>query len=218
MAPARKVGGGSGHNLLGFWRLDPTSQVVHADERVCAAFGVAPEEGHARTALSRFAAKIHPEDPEPFAASLREAYENGTTFAPTYRIVDGHPEPQPVSGLGRAFHGQGEVTRYYADALFEARPAKPQGHARIDMVNHLIAALDLARELDEDILSRLIEAVLLEAGRRLAANHREDAGRNRLNASMCVDVALHRGWRVPARGGCGLRGEGAEGPRGSRAF
>ncbi len=155
--------------LVGAWRWEVERGVFFADARVCRLFGVPAEWGRCGAMSERFSENLHHEDRAALRASLPASVGRGEPFDVGYRIIDPLAEPVRVRSLGLPVREPGGATpRTYVGVILLVPPAGETSSVADDLVEHLAKAHALAETLDEAMLARLIEAVLLEAGRRLA--------------------------------------------------
>ncbi len=103
---------------LGTWDLDPTTGVLHWDERTKALFGLPPD---APVVYDTFLALLHPEDRARVDTEVRRALEptGSGAFQTEYRIVDPREGTERwLSANGRAvFDASGRAVRFIGTVL-----------------------------------------------------------------------------------------------------
>lgn len=114
---------------------------------------------------------IHPDDRTHVSERISEAVATGRPFHETYRVQSQAFGTRLIRAEGVCFRdGLGLPSAYpgLAIDITNAMESEP----RVEVINKLMEAHEFARRTKESLLTRLIEAVLLEAGRAYAEHIR----------------------------------------------
>lgn len=156
-------------DLVGVWHWDIRSNLMIACEQVCAYADIPSEIGIHGFHFERFLDGIHPDDRASLRREVGRAMSDEGILATEYRLRSKSFGTRWVRTSGRCFRDENDVPLYFSGFLTEVGEPKPAKLPQAEIVEHLMAARDLASATGETLLTRLLEAVLIEAGRRLAA-------------------------------------------------
>jgi PAS domain S-box-containing protein len=98
--------------VVGTWDWDVPSDLIYADERFAALFGIDPRVIATGVPLSEFTNGIHPEDREYIQEQIRAALETGGHYAAEYRTIGTDGKVQWVSAQGRCYYVAGQPVRF----------------------------------------------------------------------------------------------------------
>lgn len=154
---------------IGFWSLDLRSSVVTLDEATSAYFQVDPVAAKAGVSRQEIWTHIHPDDLDGLRARVKDSVDNRGAFAHSYRIQTPSASVTYVRALGRCFANEaGEATHITGIILDVGSNSEPS--PLVQVIELLIKASNISKTTGDPVLPRLIDAVLLEAGRNLAQN------------------------------------------------
>ncbi|WP_161992695.1 PAS domain-containing protein [Aureimonas leprariae] len=146
--------------LSGFYVWDVGSDLVFSCEGTAKLFGLEPSAAHRGLPVSSFFDLIHPDDRE----RMREATLAGTegVFRYQYRIVRAPDDGVTVRTVGCRFaDGRGSPIRHVGTiAALDGVSAD----VTIDIIDHCLAAYELAQGSGKPMMQYLIGMALLEAG------------------------------------------------------
>ncbi|WP_061935064.1 PAS domain-containing protein [Aureimonas sp. AU22] len=164
--------------LIGIWTSDKVNNLVIADQRVCEYFNVDPNHGQSGVPLRTFLDAVHPDDLPELTRRSAQAIASGEAFQASYRVISVIHGLRQVHASGQCFLNRaGDCTHLSGYLLSgDASTGAASGPTGLlsEVIENLMQARDLADDAGESLLRRLIEAVLLEAGFRLAAHMRSD--------------------------------------------
>ncbi len=166
--------------LIGIWNWHVSSNLVIACQRVCEYINVSAEAGRHGIAPERFRAAIHVDDWPLLTRRTKAAMASGDAFVAEYRLQSLIHGTRWVRSTGRCFRdARGNLTQISGYLTKIELPRNllvdgARGEQENELVSCLIHARDLAGELGHDMLRKLIEATLLEAGHRIAARLKGD--------------------------------------------
>ncbi len=98
--------------VVGTWDWDVPSDLIYADERFAALFGIDPRVIATGVPLSEFTNGIHPEDREYIQEQIRAALETGGHYAAENRTIGTDGQVQWVSAQGRCYYVAGQPVRF----------------------------------------------------------------------------------------------------------
>lgn len=156
--------------VVGVWSCNLRTRVTIANATICEYFSIDPELGRSGVPVNTFYAGIHPADRERVVSIVENAIERGSMFSVTYR-VDSHIHGRRwVNAFGQCIRDKDGCPTEFPGLVVDVTDRMQERHVFGEISEHLIAARELAGAAGEDMLRRMIEAVLMEAGFRLAAN------------------------------------------------
>lgn len=155
--------------VIGVWMWHVTTDVVQADAEVCAYFSVPKDVGETGVPLNAFLKGIHEADRLRVINRITRAVMTGKPFSETYRVVSPENGLRWVQANGTCFRDSEGRPETYPGTIVDVTDASME-HPHTLIVEHLLEAHQLAEHAKEPHLARLLEAVLLEAGRRLTNN------------------------------------------------
>ncbi|WP_416357019.1 PAS domain-containing protein [Aureimonas phyllosphaerae] len=159
--------------FLGVWTWNAKTGIVVACSDVCRYLNIPTEVGIHGVPAERFYEAIHPDDMRGLIQAVEKALHGDDPFLAEYRIVSVEHGTVRVRSNGRCFRDSaGRPTHIsgYLSRIDLAPVAAPDDEAVLnDVIEHLSAAFEAAAGLSKPVLSKLISAVLLEAGTQLAA-------------------------------------------------
>lgn len=173
---------------IGTWDDTPQTGCVRGDATMARIFGLTEAEAEAGITWERLSAIFHPEDLAQDTTQRRRVREEGGFFAWEHRIIPAPGVVRWVLARGHferradgTMHGRGiviDITDIRTDgqvdppAGFLGAP-DPPGSVLEQIADHALRIWELMRDVNADEakrLSPLIEALLYELGRRLAAS------------------------------------------------
>jgi hypothetical protein len=161
--------------VVGVWMWNVKTDIVQADADVCAYFSVPKEVGETGAPLRSFLSGIHEDDRLRLINRITRAIMTGAPFSETYRVVGAESGLRWVQANGTCFRdAEGRPETYPGTIVDVTDPSLEHPHTLI--VEHLLEAHQLADHAGEKELTRLLEAVLLETGRRLTNNFQDTEG------------------------------------------
>ena len=152
--------------VVGVWSGRFRTGLVYADEAVRDLYGLSAETEGA-VPLDTLLRNVHPDDRSRLRADMARSAAVGLPFFTTYRVKTIYGVRR-VATAGQCFLGDGGQADHYHGVTMEPGVSTDGRSPTAEVVDHLIAAREAAHAADEALLGRLIEAVMLEAGRRLA--------------------------------------------------
>ncbi|WP_082652498.1 PAS domain-containing protein [Aureimonas sp. AU12] len=155
--------------VLGFWCWDVKRDKLFAEATVCEYFGLLPEEGVEGVSLTAFIEGIHRSDRRTIVDRIGAATANGSRFSETYRVVSAKHGTKTIQSIGFCFRDSSGRPSYYPGVVTESSVAYDVAPIHVEIADHLVRAKELSEVARELLLGRLIDAVLLETGQRLAA-------------------------------------------------
>lgn len=155
--------------IVGVWMWHVQKDVIQADPAVCDYFAVPPRDGEIGVPLAVFLEGIHDDDRPRVVSRISRAVMTGKPFHEVYRVVDGSGEVRSIEAKGVCFRDAEGRPATYPGTIVDV-PGDIREHPHIQVVEHLMEACQFAEVAKEPVLTKLIEAVLLEAGMRLASN------------------------------------------------
>lgn len=155
--------------MVGVWMWHVQADIIQADAGVCDYFSVLPAEGEIGLPLAVFLGGIHDEDRPRIVNRISCAVMSGKPFHEVYRVKHRLDGVRWIEAKGTCFRdADGRPATYPGTIADVTNTAEKHPHTGI--VENLMEAHDLAEVAQEPLLARLIKAVLLEAGMRLASN------------------------------------------------
>jgi hypothetical protein len=165
--------GTTSDTFLGVWTWNTKTGIVVACSDVCRYVNIPTEVGIHGVPAERFYEAIHPDDIKGLVQSVEKALHGDDPFSAEYRIVSVEHGTVRVRSNGRCFRDDaGKPTHIsgYLSRIDRSPVAAPDDEMMLnDVIEHLSAAFEAAARLSKPVLSKLIAAVLLEAGTQLAA-------------------------------------------------
>ena len=181
---------------VGTWTWHIADDVLRCDPVAATMLGLPRTKSGSGTTFGAFLDRIHPEDQRRIASILDDLRRQGGLYIAQYRTV---PEPgevrwilargrfilDPEGGVSEAHGIVIDVTDSRTDSRIDG-PAhflaafETSGSVLERIADNAIEACDLIRSLDADKAARLrllVDALLHELGRQLAASLHEDAAR-----------------------------------------
>lgn len=150
-------------SFIGTWKWEPDQHIFYADEGLSSFFDVSPADAVKGLPASEFLHRLHPKDRASVIPTFSQAAQNGLPFAGSYRVITKHGGIRQVRSFGRPF-GKKDGSWQYVGAIIDMGLSSDSRSAMRAAVDHLVVAGELLRAEPQSILSRLVEAVLLEAG------------------------------------------------------
>lgn len=169
--------------VLGFWCWDVRLDKIYADPEVCEYFGVPREDGVRGASPTEFVAGIHRSDRDDIVRRVGMATASGKRFSETYRVVSPKHGTKTIHAYGVCFRDASGRPSQYPGVIIRGYVRHDVAPIHAEIADHLVWARELSDAAREPLLGRLIDAVLLEAGYRLAA-------RIKAQASRSADVAV----------------------------
>ncbi|WAJ28340.1 PAS domain-containing protein [Antarcticirhabdus aurantiaca] len=152
---------------IGFWSVDVATKRITLDPTMSVYFGVSAEQGALGIEPERVLPRVHPDDRQKAMSVLLDTIETGMPYFLIYRLEHGPRHYTPVRAIGRRFLDDAGAPSHVAGILIEDRGGMPLPW-EVEVVEGLMAVLGLSRLGDDPMLTRLIEATLLHAGRSMA--------------------------------------------------
>jgi PAS domain-containing protein len=154
--------------VVGLWMWHVQRDSIQADKGVCDYFSVPAADGEQGVPLSNFLNGVYSEDRPRVTRRIARAVMTGKPFHEVYRVVHRTDGIRWIEAKGTCFRdGEGRPATYPGTIVDVTDVADEHPHALV--VERLMEAHQLAEDAKEAMLARLIQAVLLEAGRRLAS-------------------------------------------------
>lgn len=158
--------------FLGVWTWNARTGIVVACSDVCGYVDLPADVGIHGVPAERFFGAVHPDDMKGLIQSVERALHGDDPFVAEYRIVSAEHGTVWVRSTGRCFrdpmghptHISGYLSRIDAELDEKANDEALLGRA----IELLTGAHSIALRLSKPTLSKLIAAVLLEAGIQLA--------------------------------------------------
>jgi hypothetical protein len=158
---------------LCLWHVQQDS--FQADKGVCDYFSVSADDGAQGVPLANFLNGVYSEDRPRVTRRIARAVMTGRAFHEVYRVVHCTNGVRWIEAKGTCFRdGDGRPATYPGTIVDVTDVADEAPHALV--VERLMEAHQLAEAAEEAMLARLIQAVLLEAGRRRASTLSARAG------------------------------------------
>lgn len=159
-------------DFLGVWTWNVRTRLVVACRDVCLYADIPSENGIHGVTTERFYAAIHADDHEELDRRVDLTLQGDDLFLAEYRLVSAEYGTVWVRSTGRCFRDTaGNPTHIsgYLSRITPIRDAKPDDETVLaEVIESLTTARDAAASLSKPVLSKLISAVLLEAGFQLA--------------------------------------------------
>jgi hypothetical protein len=153
--------------FVGAWKWQPDRQILYADEGMSAFFGVSTKDGLAGVPSLQFGQRIHLEDRARIRPKLIRAADNRLPFSISYRVVTPTQGIRQVRSFGRPLHSQGQTTEYIG-AIIDMGSGSNASSPLVEAIDLLVSAREQMANADHPILTKLVDAVLLEASRELS--------------------------------------------------
>lgn len=162
--------------ITGTWRWDFEAGLFFADERVCRLFDLPSAWGRLGVSSERFLEQLHHQDRVSLTARLAAVRRRHDPFFEIYRVLGPAQSVVWVRSFGLPVREADGSCRSYVGLILSARTSLAVSEAAEDeLVDTLMRAHDLAESLGIDIVSRLLQVVLLETGRQIATDMTKDA-------------------------------------------
>lgn len=159
--------------FLGVWTWNARTGIVVACSDVCRYVNIPADVGIHGVPAERFYEAIHPDDTKGLVQAVEKALHGDDPFSAEYRIVSVEHGTVRVRSNGRCFRDDAGKPTHISGYLsrIDLRPVVMADDETVlnDVIEHLSAAFEAAARLSKPVLSKLIAAVLLEAGTQLAA-------------------------------------------------
>jgi hypothetical protein len=152
---------------IGFWSLDLKANVVTFDAATSAYFQIDAEKAKAGISREHLWSHIHPDDLEGLRGRVQESIAKLGSFAYSYRIQAKPESVTYVRVLGSCFASESGEASHMAGIIIDVGAIADQS-AHVQVIEHLMNASAISKTTGDFVLPRLIDAVLLEAGRSLA--------------------------------------------------
>ncbi|WP_062207557.1 PAS domain-containing protein [Aureimonas sp. AU12] len=153
--------------FVGAWKWEPESQRIYADEGMSAFFGVPMQDGLAGLSTLDFRSRIHLDDRARIGPQLVRAADHHLPFSINYRVVTPHQGIRQVRSFGRPLTPRGQTPEYIG-AILDMGSGSNDSSPLVEAIDLLISARDQMARADHAILTKLIDAVLMEASRELS--------------------------------------------------
>lgn len=163
--------------IIGLWSGRFDTGLVYADKALRELFGLGLDGQGDGVPLATLLENVVPADRPRLQADMARAATVGTSFYTTYR-VNTFQGVRRVATCGQCFLGQDGRADHYHGITLDSGEEGDARSPRAEVVDHLMAAREAAGLAGDRLLGRLIEAVMLEAGRGLAEEmkHSVDGG------------------------------------------
>ncbi|WP_279482997.1 PAS domain-containing protein [Aureimonas sp. SK2] len=165
-------------NFLGVWTWNVKTGIVIACSDVCLYANIPSDVGIHGVATERFYAAIHPDDRDGLRRQVAIALQGEEIFLAEYRMVSVEYGTVWVRSSGRCFRdpaGNPSHISGYLSRIDAEQNAKTDDATNLEeVIEHLTEARLAAARLSRPTLSKLIAAVLLEAGFQLAGLFRRN--------------------------------------------
>lgn len=153
--------------FIGAWKWEPDRQVIYADEGMSEFFGVPTKDGLAGVSSQEFRRRIHLDDRARIGPKLIRAADNRLPFSISYRVVTPTQGIRQVRSFGRPLNQQGHTTEYIG-AIIDMGSGSSANSPLVEAIDLLVSAREQMANADHPILTKLVDAVLLEANRELS--------------------------------------------------
>lgn len=163
----------------GVWVWNVRDDIIQADETVSRYYSVSPEDGRRGVPSRVFFQGIFATDQERVARSVQHSVLTGEPLRETYRVESRTYGLRSVQVEGVCFRDPGGHPFCYPGRLLDVTICDESDEPHVAIVEGLMHSHKLAVAAREPMLAKLVEAVLLEAGHRLAAFSGKDEGRLR---------------------------------------
>lgn len=157
-------------SLVGIWNWTVHSDLVIACDRVSEYFGIEPEEGRHGVSMGRLIAAVAPSDQPELYAAIENSLATSAPFNATFTVISQRHGTRLVSASAHCFHGAAGQLTYLSGILSDAGDTQGKAAVLEQATEHLISAAALVSGSGMPVLHKLIQAVLLEVGRELAAS------------------------------------------------
>ena len=157
--------------VVGAWSWDIDKDRILLDRSLAALFLRDIDPPQLGISLFHFLSLIHRDDRERIRSSVSKSLANGSVFEEVYRVPTDDDKTVWVRSKGQCHFAQEDTPAQMIGFTVEAIPGSSSIHASI--VDRLVDARTLSIAADETLLTKLIEAVLLEAGERLATTMKD---------------------------------------------
>lgn len=147
------------------WNVDADRMVVSPS--LAPFLSLDQEMQRSGISFDQFLAMIHQDDRVRVQHSVSKAIGDGSTFDEAYRVLSMDLGIRWVRAQGRCYYDADGAPVQMTGFAIEALPASGTLHAAI--LNRLIEARTLSIAANEGMLTKMIDAVMLEAGLQLAA-------------------------------------------------
>jgi PAS domain S-box-containing protein len=126
--------------IVGSWDWDVQSDLIYADERFAALFGVDPWAAAGGVPLSSFTDGIHPGDQGRVQDQISDAVETGRYYAAEYRTLGRDGQVHWVSAQGRCYQVAGQPVRFPGIVvdITERKRAEEHRELLIHELNHRV--------------------------------------------------------------------------------
>lgn len=127
-------------SVVGTWDWDIQSDLVYADERFAALYGVDPQAAAAGAPIASFVNGIHPHDRNRVDEHIRQAVKTDSMLAAEYRTIDKYGQIHWVFAQGRCYHAAGQPVRFPGISvdITERKKAEEHRELLINELNHRV--------------------------------------------------------------------------------
>ncbi|WP_152047432.1 PAS domain-containing protein [Aureimonas psammosilenae] len=153
----------------GVWVWNVRDDIIQADETVSRYYSVPPEEGRRGVPSRIFFQGIFATDRDRVAHSVQHSVLTGEPLRETYRVDSRIYGLRWVQVEGVCFRDPDGRPFCYPGRLLDVTVSSESSEPHVAIVEGLMHSHELAIAAREPMLAKLVEAVLMEAGRRLGA-------------------------------------------------
>lgn len=152
--------------VMGGWNWNVDADRVVISSSLAPLFALDLEAEQRGISFDQFLSTVHQDDRERVRLSVLKAIDDGSIYDVVFRVVSSGLGSRWVRSKGQCYYDdKGELVQMTGFAV-EAVPASSTLHAAI--ADRLIEARTLSVAAHERMLTKLIDAVILEAGLQLA--------------------------------------------------
>lgn len=166
--------------FVGAWKWVPDTRLMFADEGMSEFFGVPVQDGLAGLPTLDFLQRIHLNDRARIGPKLVQAADGQLPFSVTYRVVTPNNGIRQVRSYGRPLRPltpQGQPLQYVG-AIVDMGPGSSANLPLVEAIYLLVGARNQMAHADQPLLTKLIDAVLLEASRELSTRMDHSLGKD----------------------------------------
>lgn len=157
----------STYKIIGVWMWHVQADTIQADKDVCDYFSVSKDEAEIGVPLSAFLNGIYDDDRPHVVSRISRTVLSGKPFHEIYRVNHCTDGVRWIEAKGTCFRDANGRPAAYPCTIIDVTDLANE-HPHTVLVETLMEAHQIAEIVKERTLAHLIEAVLLEAGRRLA--------------------------------------------------
>lgn len=167
-------------DAVGRWTVDVARECVTADALIAFLFGFTPEQAEAGIGFEAFNGGVHPDDRADAMEQIRRCVRDGGWFITEHRVCSADGRTRRILARGRfdrneaglVTSGSGIVVDIthsrHGDDPLRVADAVPAGTSLEQATDLILASHTILKEAGEPRALVLIEALLMELGRRLA--------------------------------------------------